>query len=238
MTTQRRHTGGLWLHLADQEWLLDPGPGSLARAWASRPHLDPGTLDAVLVSHHHVDHCTDANVMIEAMTGGGHRRRGALLAPREALEGDSPLCRYVQAFPERVEVLHAGASYRLGGVTVTCPLRHRHSAETYGLIVETAESRWGYLVDTAYFDELAEAYAGLDLLIVSTVLWDNPKGLLHLTVAEGERLLAAARPRRGVLSSFGMNVLNHHPWQLARAMTDRLGFAVIAAEDGMTLALP
>jgi phosphoribosyl 1,2-cyclic phosphodiesterase len=237
MTTQRRHTGGLWLHLAEQELLLDPGPGSLVRAWASRPPLDPGTLDAILLSHHHLDHCTDANVMIEAMTEGGRQRRGALLAPRETLEGDSPLCHYVQAFPERVETLRAGGSWRIGGVTVTCPLRHRHSTETYGMIFTTAESRWGYVVDTAYFEELAPAYAGLDLLVVSTVLWENPRGILHLTVAEGERLLAAARPRRGVLSSFGMNVLNHHPWQLAREMTERLGFEVSAAEDGMTVDL-
>lgn len=234
MTAQRRHSGGLWLHLGEQNLLLDPGPGSLVRAWASRPPLDPGQLDGVLISHHHIDHATDANVMIEAMTEGGHRQRGLLLAPQETLTGDSPLCRYVQEFPARVETLQEGSTHQVGPVTVT-GVHHHHSAETYGMIFTSPGGRWGYLVDTGYFAELAEAYADLDLLVISTVLWENPRGLLHLTVADGVEIIRRAQPRRAVLTSFGMSVLNHRPWELAEGLSQELGIEVIAASDGMTV---
>jgi ribonuclease BN (tRNA processing enzyme) len=42
--------------------------------------LDPAKTDAVLVSHCHPDHYTDTEVMIEGMSRGGLKKRGALHA--------------------------------------------------------------------------------------------------------------------------------------------------------------
>ncbi|MCX7911999.1 MAG: MBL fold metallo-hydrolase, partial [Dehalococcoidales bacterium] len=84
VSKQLAASGGIWLNLAGTQILLDPGPGSLVQA--TRRRLNPEKLDAIILSHRHLDHSSDANVMIEAMTNGGFRRRGWLFAPQDALD--------------------------------------------------------------------------------------------------------------------------------------------------------
>lgn len=61
-------SGGAWLSLGNTQILLDPGPGSLVQA--TRRKLDPTKLEAIILSHRHLDHSGDINIMIEAMTYG------------------------------------------------------------------------------------------------------------------------------------------------------------------------
>ena len=65
---------------------IDPGPGSLIRCLRSKPKLDPSSLDGILLTHRHLDHAGDVNVMIEAMTEGGHKKRGSSLRPKMPLK--------------------------------------------------------------------------------------------------------------------------------------------------------
>ena len=81
MIKQLRSSGGLWLNLEDTRILIDPGPGSLVRCLKSRPRLDPTQLDAIILTHKHLDHSGDVNVMIEAMTGGGFKKKGSFFCP-------------------------------------------------------------------------------------------------------------------------------------------------------------
>ena len=110
MTTafQARATGGLWVCL-DGVWVcVDPGPGALAHARGRALGLDPGVLDAVILTHKHLDHSGDINAMIEAMTEGGTKKRGLVLAPRDAYEEDPVILRYVRSYPAATDVLTPG----------------------------------------------------------------------------------------------------------------------------------
>ncbi len=66
--------------------LLDPGPGSLVQV--TKRDLDPTLLDGIVLSHKHIDHSVDINIRMEAMTDGGWRRRGVVLAPADAVFGE------------------------------------------------------------------------------------------------------------------------------------------------------
>src|SRR5271165_6601133 len=86
---QIRASGGMWFTFETKPWQktqihVDPGPGALVRALSSVPRCEPPELDAIALSHKHLDHSGDVNAMIEAMTHGGWKARGALLAPRDA----------------------------------------------------------------------------------------------------------------------------------------------------------
>src|SRR5665213_3657417 len=71
---QIRSSGGFWLQADGTNIHVDPGPGALVRALTQ------------------LDHAGDINAMIEAMCQGGWRPRGALCAPRDALdEGQQPV---------------------------------------------------------------------------------------------------------------------------------------------------
>lgn len=238
---QLRASGGVWYSLDGFNLLVDPGPGSLVRALASRPKLDPAKLDGVLLTHRHLDHSCDVNIMVEAMTDGGTKRRGRLFAPADALETDPPVLQYVRTYAAETVVLHEGGRYKLTEkVSLTTPVRHDHSAETFGLLFDTPLGRIGHVVDTAYFDGLEQHYP-CDLLILHVVRLrsenDRARGILHLNMDDVRKVVAAARPRLTVLTHFGMAMLRAKPWELAAKVTAETGLEVVAATDGMTLRL-
>ena len=70
VSRQLRASGGVWIKYGDTNFHLDPGPGALVKALSSRPRLSPSSLDALLLSHRHLDHSNDLNIMVEAMTEG------------------------------------------------------------------------------------------------------------------------------------------------------------------------
>ena len=69
-------SGGLWFDLGGTALLLDPGPGTLVQA--PKRKLKAAKLEAIILSHRHLDHAADVNIMVEAMTDGGLRKRGVL----------------------------------------------------------------------------------------------------------------------------------------------------------------
>jgi ribonuclease BN (tRNA processing enzyme) len=87
---QLRSSAGTFIQLNGTKILLDPGPGTLVRMAGSKPTLDASKLDAIILTHRHIDHSTDINVMIEAMSEGGFRKRGVVFAPQDSLEAKTP----------------------------------------------------------------------------------------------------------------------------------------------------
>ena len=240
VATQLRHSGGLVYTLGGFRLWVDPGPGALVRALASRPRVDPAHVDALLLSHRHLDHAGDATAVVEAMTGGGWKRRASLLAPADALDGEPVVFRYAQALPARVERLRAGGSWLLAnGITLATPLAHDHGVETYGYRLTAPGVSVGHVVDTFWMDALPEAYAGVEVLLVNTTrLQGGDRRLLHLGADDAERLIAAVRPRLAVLTHFGMQLVREGPERVALAIAERTGVPTLAARDGMTLPLP
>jgi len=75
---QFRALGEISLSLQDVNIVMDPGPGSLIKCLSSSPRLDPTKLDAIILSHRHLDHAADVQVMVEAVTQGGFEKRAIL----------------------------------------------------------------------------------------------------------------------------------------------------------------
>jgi phosphoribosyl 1,2-cyclic phosphodiesterase len=238
VSTQLRHSGGLFWTLRGRRIWVDPGPGALVRALSSRPRVDPASTDVLVVTHRHLDHTGDATVVVEAMTRGGLSRRGLLLAPRDALEEEPAVQRYAQRFVSRVVPLAEGSRHDLGGgVTLATPIAHAHGVETYGYRLEAPGFAAGHVVDTSWLDGLPDAYAGVDLLLVNTTLPAHDDRFLHLGAEETERLVAAVRPRLAVLTHLGMKMLRAGPDEVALGIAERTGVPTVAAHDGWTLPL-
>ncbi len=223
-------SGGLWLDLGGTQVLLDPGPGALVHAVKRK--LKPTDLEGIILSHKHLDHAADANVMIEAMTVGGTKRKGVLFAPRDALEDDPVVMRYVRHYLERVEILHQGGIYHIGNIQFETPLRHQHSVETYGLIFRASEHTISVIADTRYFDELCDHYRS-DLVILNLLRLEPGGPLDHLSVPDAARLIRELKPKVAILNHFGMTMWRAKPWEVASRLSEETGIQVIAARDGM-----
>jgi len=240
MARQLRSSAGTLLHLGGKNVVLDPGPGTLARCAACRPKMDVTTLDAVIITHAHIDHSNDASVLIDAMTEGGTKKRGAVFAPAQCLDGPSAiLFSYLRGFPRQVTPLEARARYELDGLEFSTSQRHRHGVETYGIRFHRPAGDVAFVVDTAYFEALAESYKGSKVAVINVVLHkqDQSGRILHLSLPEAERLIREIEPRKAVLTHFGMTMIRAKPWELAAEMSQRLGIEVTAASDGRTIEL-
>jgi phosphoribosyl 1,2-cyclic phosphodiesterase len=237
MTTalQARSTGGLWVVLDGARVCVDPGPGALAHVRSRALALDPSRLDAVVITHKHLDHSGDVNAMIEAMTEGGTKRRGLILAPGDAYEVDPVILRYVRDYAAGTTVLEAGGRYPIGGMVLETPLRLKHPVETYGLRLVGRRHSVGLIACTGYFPELEEAFR-TDLLILN-VVFRNPRDEIHLAVPDARRLIAALRPKLAVITHFGLTMLRARPWELADALSQETGVRVLAARDRWRLDL-
>jgi phosphoribosyl 1,2-cyclic phosphodiesterase len=235
---QLRASGGVWVSSGKTNLYIDPGPGALVRCLNSKPKLDPSILDGIILTHKHLDHSGDINVMIEAMTEGGFKKRGILFAPRDALEEDPVVLNYLRGYIERIEILKENTNYQAGEILFSTAKRHRHRVETYGLNFETEPRTFSIISDTRFFPELPDLYQG-DILIIHVVRL-KPIGdeqIEHLSIEDVKTILKKARPKLAVLTHFGMTLVKAKPWVVAAELEKELGIKVIAASDGMTLNL-
>jgi len=223
-------SGGLWLDFGGTEILLDPGPGTLVQA--TKRKLKATKLKAIILSHRHLDHSGDVNIMIEAMTEGGFHKRGTLFAPRDALDEDPVVLHYLRPYLEHIEVLKEGGSYNISDVSFQTPLRHRHPVETYGIAFKTPRHTISCLVDTRYFDELCLHYK-TDLLIINVVRLESGGPFDHLSAPEAGNIIKSLQPKVAILNHFGMTMWRAKPWEVAKRLSDEAGILVIAARDGM-----
>ena len=132
MIRQLRSSGGIWLSYKSMNIIIDPGPGAIVRCNHCRPRLDPAGLDAIILTHKHLDHSGDVNVMIEAMTEGGFRQRGVLFAPEDSLGSEGVVFPYLKEFLEKIVILKVG-DYSIAGVRFSVPFKNIHPVETYGI---------------------------------------------------------------------------------------------------------
>ncbi|MDD8020962.1 MAG: MBL fold metallo-hydrolase [Acidobacteriota bacterium] len=235
---QLRASGGIYLNFAGKKMIFDPGPGALVRLVRSRPPIDPTTLEALFLTHKHIDHSNDVNILIEAITSGGLKRRGVLFAPEECLEGkEAVILNYLKGYLERIEILQAEKEYRLGEVKFKTSVAHHHEAETYGLKFYLPAGTVGFLTDTKFFPGLIEAYGDVDFLVINLVRIKAQEDdhILHMGADEAAEIISDIKPRRAYLTHFGMTMLRADPGKVAERLSEITGVEVRAAYDGLTV---
>jgi len=230
VTRQLSASGGLWLNLSGTEMLVDPGPGSLVQS--TKRKLRAEKLSAIILSHRHLDHSADVNIMVEAMTQGGFKQHGRLFAPADALGTEPIIFSYLKNNLDGIEVLKEGKSYSVGNVSFTTPIRHIHPVETYGILFRAAEHSFAYIADSRYFDGLCHSYAS-ELLIINVVLLEAKHFVDHLSLSDAEHIIKELKPKVAILTHFGMGMWRAKPWEIAQRLSQQTGVRVLAARDGM-----
>ena len=222
-------SGGLFIEESETKLSLDPGPGAIVQY--ARRGVDLTTLDAVVLSHRHLDHSGDVNVMLEAMTDGGFQHRGQLYCPGDALDDDPVVLKYVRRFPREIIRLAPETTYVVNGIVFTTSGLHKHQAETYGF---RFGHKLGVVTDSGYYDGIAEQHKA-DVMVIHTVLRDCISTLPHLCIADAERIVRDAKPKIAFLTHFGMAVWHANPAQIAEDLSQRTGCDVRAAKDGLSI---
>ncbi|MTI80506.1 MAG: MBL fold metallo-hydrolase [Firmicutes bacterium] len=156
--TQTPRTAGFVLEVAGMCMYVDPGPGAVVRA--HEMDFDLGSLDAVFVSHGHLDHYGGAEGVVEAMCWAMYTRRGYLLAPSNVLEAEQLVSQYHQGAlsyggykggPEVIS-LQQHKPIKIKNVVIN-PVLAYHSVMNFGFVMEAGGLTIGYTSDTSYISK-------------------------------------------------------------------------------------
>ncbi len=187
----------------DTRVLLDIGTGVLSRLYQ---WIDPGKLDALVITHLHPDHFLDIypyRYFLEFQAQG--RLPLPVYAPAGAADyirglfNEADTSKFDRVF--KFTDLVPDEPFEVGGLTIT-PRPVSHLDPTYGLEVAAGGRRFFYTSDTDAFESLVSYCEDVDLLLAETTLRaeDADVPVAHMTTTQVADLARRARVGRLVLT--------------------------------------
>ncbi len=233
---QLKGSGGIVIESGMNQFMIDPGPGCLAKARSFG--INPRANTAIIVTHTHLGHCNDLNALIDATTLGGEDRHAVLLCSKSVIEGTENLKPLLlEEYKEQLEraiVLEPGKKVGINEVEIVST-KTKHSDETcIGFKVYAQNYTIGYTSDTQFLKEVAEQYNDVDVLIVNMKEPLMGKNKDCLNGEDVVKILEVIEPKLTVLTHFGTKVLMD-PIQQAREIQRSTKCQVVAAKDGMAI---
>ncbi|MCU4138173.1 MAG: Ribonuclease BN [Thermodesulfobacteria bacterium] len=230
---QLRASAGTIINIENSYLLLDPGPGTLVHL--AKRKIPVEKISTIVVSHHHLDHSADLNVIVDAVTEGGFKKRGIVFLTESALK-ESILLPYLTHYLKKIEILKPHTFYEETPFKFKTTCLLKHSVENYGFLFYFPEEKIiGFLTDTAYFDELANEFIEANILVIYTVRYTPKDGVLHLSISDVKKILTKIKPEEVILTHFGMTMLKANPFKVAQELSKELGLKIRACYDGMEI---
>ena len=238
----KRSSSGFWFETGGGSILLDCSAAAPLRMAQER--LDWPNLDAIWISHFHLDHCAGLPPLLagtkhtEAMKGRTKLLR--IFGPKgieKLMAGFSAAGNYrllEQPFPiEIIEVEELERFEILPGVeAVVCKTPHTEESHAIHLR-DTDGTTLVYSADTGFSEVIAAFANRVDLFILECTFVREKPVKKHLELAEAIFLIRKANPKRAMLTHF------YPEWDAVNFEKEIAQFDplcdVIEAEDGLRL---
>jgi ribonuclease BN (tRNA processing enzyme) len=195
---------------------IDFGTSSLIAL--AQQGVEPNSLDAIVLTHLHGDHCGGVPfLLVDAMLAAKRTRPLTIAGPRdlrarmdgirEALFPGSQVM--MPKFPLTWIEMEPGRPHAVLDLTIT-PRLARHTAETNptALRVEVGGKIVAYTGDTEWTDDVAGTARGADLLIAECYFYDKPIRW-HLNYPDLAARRDALGARRVILTHMSRDMLAH-----------------------------
>jgi ribonuclease BN (tRNA processing enzyme) len=205
----QRAAAGFWLETETGSLLLDCGADTVHRMAAE--NLDWSNLDAIWISHLHLDHCGG---LASLLFGAKHapqtqtRRKplrilgcpgiGKLL---RAVDDANDYGLFDQPFPVELREISTEAEFEILPDLRARVFSTPHTHESLAIrLTDRNGASVVYSSDTGYDEGLAAFARRVDLLILECSFWRNKPTAKHLELAEAMRLARLAEPRKVILT--------------------------------------
>ena len=237
-----RASSAHWLEAGGASLLLDCGAAAPHRA--AQEGCDWAALDAVWISHFHLDHCGGLAPLLfgtkYAPQTQARRKPLTVYGPRglkklfRAFDGADDYGLLRQPFPVELREVAPRARFEIAPSLRAETFSTPHTGES--LAIKLTETATGaslvYTSDTGPADALAGFAAGADLFVMECSFRASKPVAAHLELADAMRLAALARPRRVMLAHL------YPEWDgfdVAAEARKLWGGETIEARDGLRL---
>jgi len=227
-----RNSGGILLREKRTLVHIDPGPGAFVYFF-NTPYEPWRDLNAVVLSHLHLDHSADVNTILESATESGKRKGVKLFAPRDALEGEKRVVLpYIQSLVER-KILEPQKEFQIGDLTLRVLHKHNHHrVEVYSLEFSSEGKRVVYIPCGRFEDYWLEYLPeGVDLMIFNATFYRKRPNIEHLSVEDVEKILLEKVPKRALITHYSLEMLQKNPFKVAKEITEKTGVETLAVDD-------
>ena len=239
-----RSSSGYWLETAAGTILLDCSASAIYRM--AQENLDWANLDAVWISHFHLDHCGGLAPFLFGTKYADetkNRKKPLRIFGARGLKnlldafdkaGDYNLLK--QPFPvEIVEVEPLEKFEILSGVEAVA-LETPHTPESLAIHIRDADEKtFVYTSDTGFTKSLASLAGNSDLLVMECSFFKNKPVETHLELSEAMYLARLAQPKKIVLTHL------YAEWDALDFQKEIARFsppcAVVQARDGLRIKL-
>ena len=210
----QRAAAGFWLQTESGSLLLDCGADAAHRL--AEEKLDWPNLDAVWISHLHLDHCGGLASFLfgtkHAPQTQGRRKPLRIVGCRgikkllQAIDEANSYRLLEQPFPIELQEIPQSDDTQDQEFAILPALRARtfstpHTNESLAIrLTDKGGASIVYSSDTGYSEELASFARGVDLLILECTFWRDKPTAKHLELAEAMRLARMAEPRKVILT--------------------------------------
>ena len=239
----RRSSAGFWLETSGGASIwLDCSATAIDRA--ARRNLDWANLDAIWISHFHLDHCAG---LAPFLFGTKHadetrdRRKPLRIFGARGLKdlinafsdaGDYDLLK--QSFPVEIIEIEPLEKFEMARGVEAVAAETPHTAESLAIRVADENGKTlCYTADTGFTKSLINLADGADLLVVECSFVKDKPVETHLDLREAMFLIRSAKPKRAVLTHL------YAEWDAVDFKSEIEKFSpaceVVEASDGLRL---
>ncbi len=206
----RRSSAGFWLETHGGTLVLDFSASALHRM--AQEDLDWANLDAIWISHFHLDHCAgvapflfatrrakatqDRTKPLRIFGASGIRQ---LIATFDAASNHRLLD---QPFPVEIIEIEALETFEMLDGLEAVAYSTAHIDNSHALHLRETDKTFVYTADTGYDEKLATFARRVDLLLMECSFVKNKPVEKHLELAEAIHLIRRAEPKRALLTHF------------------------------------
>jgi len=232
-----RFSGGIIIQTQGLQLHLDPGPGAVnqARALGINVHHT----SAILVSHNHLNHCNDLNILVEAMTHSGIEHRGIIMGSKSVLQ-ETPenrpyLTRYHQSLVEKIIPLEKDHKIAIENIEIHSLSVEHTDPHAVGFKIITPRFVISYPGDTIMTEQLVQELMGTDILILNVPYPGKTAKGMNLDTDAAIKIVNAVKPKLSIMTHFGLEMIKADPLFEAREVQRITGVTTVAVKDGLTI---
>lgn len=240
----QRASAGFWLETDGGSMLLDCSADAMHRM--AQENLDWANLDAIWISHLHLDHCGGLASLLFGMKHSPQtqdRRKPLRIFScagvdrlLKAIDESNDYRLFKQPFPIEICEFSNSRQKFTPFASIRCEtFKTPHTRESLAMRLANSENRTVvYSADTAFSEELATFARGADLFVLECSFYKDKPVQKHLNLTEAMRIAQLAEPRKLLLTHL------YPEWDaidLTSKARELWPGETMAAHDGMRLVI-